>query len=248
MRRTGTNRGMADGRLRVATFNIRHGAPPDGRVSHGALVRTCAELDADVIALQEVDSGRLRSVFRNQAALVARRLGCAFVYGEVLRRGIFGRYGNALLTRGALRDVELVQLPRPSPRQARGAILARVALGGLDVSVAATHLQHHPAELGDQPREAAVQLRALLDTLNQRPLPRLLLGDLNLGPRRAKPLLSAAGFDCAPDVLTFPAAAPRVMLDYIAVRGLQIHDRAAVPTRASDHRAVVATVSVEPLE
>ena len=245
---TGTNHGMADGCFRVATFNIRHGAPPGGRVSHGALVQTCAELDADVLGLQEVDRGRLRSSFRNQAALVARHLGCAFVYGEVLRRGIVGRYGNALLTRGALRDVDLVQLPRPSPRQARGAILARIELAGLDVSVAATHLQHHPAELGDQPREAAVQLRALLDTLNQRPLPRLLLGDLNLGPRRAKPLLAAAGFDCAPDAPTFPAEGPRVTLDYIAVRGLRILESAAVPTRASDHRAVVATVAVESIE
>ena len=93
-----------------------------------------------------------------------------------------------------------------------------------------------------------MQLRALLDMLNQRPLPRLLLGDLNLGPRRAKPLLAAAGFDCAPDVPTFPAEGPRVTLDYIAVRGLRILESAAVPTRASDHRAVVATVAVESTE
>src|SRR6187397_1291848 len=99
---------MVEGRWRVATFNIRHGAPAGGRVRHGALVQACAALDADVIGLQEVDSRRLRSSFRNQAALVARQLGCAFVYGEVLRRGIFGRYGNALVTRGVPRDVELV--------------------------------------------------------------------------------------------------------------------------------------------
>lgn len=235
---------MAEGRWRVATFNIRHGAPADRRVDHGALVETCAGLDADVIGLQEVDSRRCRSSFRNQAALVARELGCTFVYGEVLRRRIVGRYGNALLTSGALRDVEVLQLPRPSPRQERGAILARVELPGLDVSVAVTHLQHHPAELGDQPREAVLQLRALLDVLNQRPLPRLLLGDLNLGPRRAMPLLTAAGFDCAPDAPTFPADQPRVMLDYVAVRGLRIVDSSVVRSRTSDHRAVVATLAV----
>ena len=239
---------MSDGRFRLATFNIRHGAPPGRRVDHGALMQTCAELDADVIGLQEVDSRRLRSSFRNQATLVARHLGAACVYGEVLRRNIFGRYGNALRPRGALRDVDLVQLPRPTPRQARGAILARIELPGLDVSVAATHLQHHPAELKDQPREAAMQLRVLLDVLNKRPLPRVLLGDLNLGPRRAKPLLVAAGFDCVPDVPTFPADRPRVTLDYIAAQGLRILESTVVPTQTSDHRAVVATVAVEPTE
>ena len=83
--------------LRIATFNIKHGAQADGRVDHPALIRTCADLDADLLGLQEVDSGRLRSSFRNQAALVARRLGYEIVYGTVVRHGVMGRYGNALL-------------------------------------------------------------------------------------------------------------------------------------------------------
>jgi len=232
-------------RFRVATFNIRHGARPDGPVDHHALVRTCGELDADVIGLQEVDRSRLRSSFRNQAALVARHLGASFIYGAVLRRGLFGRYGNALLTRGTLRDVDLISLPRPSSRQPRGAILARIELQGFELSVAVTHLQHHPAQLGNQLREAPMQLRALLDVLQQRPLPRVLIGDLNLGPARAKPLFAAAGFDCVPDVCTFPADEPRVMLDYIAVEGLRILDRAVIRSDTSDHRAVVATVAID---
>ena len=90
-----------------------------------------------------------------------------------------------------------------------------------------------------------MQLRALLDVLQQRPLPRVLIGDLNLGPARAKPLFAAAGFDCVPDVCTFPADEPRVMLDYIAVEGLRILDRAVIRSDTSDHRAVVATVAID---
>ena len=83
--------------MRVATFNIRHGAREGERVDHRALVETCRDLDADVVGLQEVDKGRLRSSFRNQATLVARRLGYTSVYGPVVRTGPRGRYGNALL-------------------------------------------------------------------------------------------------------------------------------------------------------
>jgi endonuclease/exonuclease/phosphatase family metal-dependent hydrolase len=233
--------------LRVATFNIRHGERPDGRVDHGALVETCAALDADVVGLQEVDDRRRRSAFHNQAALVARRLGYAVVYGTVVRVGRFARYGNALLARGNIHDVEIVQLLRPSPRQRRGAILARVDLGTLDVSVAVTHLQHHPARLRDQPAEAPLQLRALLEVMTRLPRPRILLGDLNLDAPRALPLLAAAGYHSAPEAPTFPVGQPRLTLDYVAVQGLRIVESEVVPSRTSDHCAVVAGVESDPI-
>src|SRR5262245_1882638 len=102
--------------IRVATFNIKHGSRSDGRVDNRQLVQACAALDADVLGLQEVDRRQARSRFVDQAALVARRLGCRSVYGPVIARGLVGRYGNALLVRGTIDEVEKVQLPRPSNR------------------------------------------------------------------------------------------------------------------------------------
>ena len=233
--------------LRVATFNIRHGARIDGPVDHRALVETCAELDADLIGLQEVDEGRRRSSFRNQAALVAGRLGYQFVYGAVVRTGPRGRYGNALLARAPIDDVEFVQLVRPSPRQPRGAILARVEFPTAGVSVAVTHLQNHPAALKGQPPEAPLQLRGLLEVLTARPRPRIVLGDFNLGVAKATPILTAAGYRTVADRPTFPADAPRITLDYIAVDGLRILESKVVRTHTSDHRAVVATVATDSL-
>jgi len=229
--------------VRVATFNIHKGAPEAGRVDHDALVETCASLDADVLGLQEVESRHRRSWFRHQAALVARRLGYTFVDGPVIRSWPFGRYGNALLARGAIRAVELLPLARPSPRQQRGAIVARIELAGLDVTVAVTHLQHHGRRFADRPPEAPIQLRGLLDELARRPAPRILLGDLNLGATNAIPILTAAGFTVAPTAATFPARQPRLVLDYVAVDGLQVVESEVVPTLTSDHRAVVATLA-----
>ena len=228
--------------VRIATFNIRHGAHEAGRVDHAGLVRACADLDADLIGLQEVDHRRRRTRFRDQATLVARRLGYSVVYGPALRTGRVGRWGNALLARGRIRDVEHIELARPSPRQPRGAILARVALPTIDVAVAVTHLQHHPDRLQGSPPEAPVQLRGLLDALAGRTPPRILLGDLNLGASSAIPILTAGGFEIAQTGATFPASRPRLTLDYIAVDGLRILDAQAVATPISDHCAVVATV------
>jgi endonuclease/exonuclease/phosphatase family metal-dependent hydrolase len=230
--------------VRVATFNIRHGAPEGGRVDHRALIRTCASFDADVLGLQEVEARHLRSWFRDQAALVAHRLGYSFVYGPVIRSTPLGRYGNALLARGRIGDVELLPLVRPSPRQPRGAILARVELSSFAVTVAVTHLQHHGHRFRDLPPEAPVQLRGLLDALAARPSPRILLGDLNLGAPNAVPILTEAGFAVAPTSPTFPANRPRITLDYVAVDGLRVLDSEVVPTFTSDHRAVVASVEL----
>jgi endonuclease/exonuclease/phosphatase family metal-dependent hydrolase len=230
-----------DAPVRVATFNIRHGARADGTVDHGALVRTCAELDADILGLQEVEARHLRTRFRHQSSMLARRLGYSFAYAPIIRSGL-GRYGNALLARGVIRDVEALVLPRPTPRQPRGAVVARVALDALEATVAVTHLQHRRPGEPPTTAEAPQQLGWLLDTLAARPAPRILLGDLNLGAPRATAILAQAGFHTAAHEPTFPSERPRVVLDYVAVQGLDIVAYDVAPTHTSDHRAVVATV------
>ena len=96
-----------------------------------------------------------------------------------------------------------------------------------------------------QPPEAPLQLRGLLEVLTARPRPRILLGDFNLGVGKATPILTAAGYHTVADRPTFPADAPRITLDYIAVDGLRILESNVVPTHTSDHRAVVATVATD---
>ena len=61
--------------VRLATFNIRHGLLPDGRVDLGYLGEAVAGLDADVVVLQEVDRGQVRSGGADTAREVARATG-----------------------------------------------------------------------------------------------------------------------------------------------------------------------------
>jgi endonuclease/exonuclease/phosphatase family metal-dependent hydrolase len=156
----------------------------------------------------------------------------AFVFGEAIAiRG--GQYGNALLARGTIEDVEVLALP---DREPRSAIVARVTLSaGGAVSVACTHLGLRGG--------ADAQLPVVLDALRERPGPRALLGDLNLDAGAVETLAAAAGFERVASGPTWPATAPRRTIDHVLLDGL-VAISAAVPTLpVSDHRPIVVEVS-----
>lgn len=222
--------------MRVMTYNIRHGSIPGGRVDVNALAEFCAELAPDILALQEVDKSAIRSGFADAEAVVAEATGMTSVFGQAKRLGVGGRYGNVLLCRGELEEVDHVRLPRDARRERRGAIVARAHLSGTgeQVSVATTHL-------GVTRAEALRQLGYTLNALVRRPDPRILLGDLNLGPETVGPACQDAGLVLAdPDEPTFPADEPEYRIDHVAVHGLEIASVTVWEGPVSDHRALVA--------
>jgi endonuclease/exonuclease/phosphatase family metal-dependent hydrolase len=221
--------------VRVATFNIRHGERAGDGVDLAQLTRDCAALHVDVLALQEVDCFVWRSQFRNQARTVARALGLRHAFVMASRRHCFGRFGNALLARGRIEDVERRSLPGRRGRERRAVLLARVA----GVSVATTHLESR-RQAGGSTAEAIAQLAAAVAALNERPVPRLLLGDLNLEPGDAEPVLAAGGLTRAPSGATFPAREPRHRIDYVSFAGLAVERVEVAKAVVSDHRPLVA--------
>lgn len=231
--------------LRFASFNIRHGSDGDGKVRMRMLARACGDLDADVLGLQEVQGGRRRTWFLDQGAVVARAMGARHASGPAGRRGLLKTYGNSLVVRGRLADVAVVDLPRAEVREPRAAVLARIVVKGIEVSVAVTHLQHRPKRFAHLSHDAPDQLRYVLDALRERPQPRVLLGDLNLEADITVPIFEMAGMKVAEHGPSFPAHRPRRCIDAIAVDGLEIR-RAWVAdrSRVSDHRAVLAELTI----
>jgi endonuclease/exonuclease/phosphatase family metal-dependent hydrolase len=234
-------------RIRVASFNLLHGARADdhGTVDVAALQRSAASLDADLLALQEVDVGVPRSGRVDLAAAVAEAVGpsAVVVFGRAARVGGIGKYGNALVVRrGALADVTVLPLPRLGRRhEPRTATLASVTIGGgARFTVAATHLSIHRPEVHEQ-------LAAVVRALVARPAPWLLVGDLNLGAAEVEPVVAAAGLALAdPTEPSFPRDEPRARIDHVAVGGgLRAGAVSVVPTETSDHRALVVDVEVE---
>ncbi len=217
--------------VRVGTFNIRHGETRAGAVDLRQLVTACRRLDVDLLALQEVDRWMRRTRCADLAGRVARGTGMARAFAPALRLGWFGRYGNAVLVRGAIGDVEAVALP--SATEARGAVVASVWVGGRPLSVAATHLSVNLEERDDQ-------LDAVLDVLAGRPLPRLLLGDLNGPAEDVGERCARAGLRLAAAGPTFPAKSPTKQIDHIGYAGLELVSAEVVDTGMSDHCAIVA--------
>jgi endonuclease/exonuclease/phosphatase family metal-dependent hydrolase len=151
----------------VTTFNVQRGRRPDRVIDLPRLASTCAAIDTDVLALQEVTE--------DQPPVVAAACGMHVVFGAAIRG-----YGNALLAREPIADVAVVDLPFTAAREPRSAILATV--GG--ITFAATHLGLR----GD----ARAQLPVVLGALLERPPPHVLLGDLNVEDPDVAPLTLAA--------------------------------------------------------
>ena len=230
----------------MGTFNIKNGLCADGSCDPEVLVHACKGLRADVLALQEVDRGAHRSQRADQTAAVAARCGLTGLYAPARRLSRGGEYGNALLVAGAITDVEHVPLPVAPGRETRAAVIARAEVPGTALSVAATHLQNRrrrPPRTAEEAGEQLEQLEIVLGALARRARPRVLLGDLNIPPAVAEPVLVAAGYQVAESELTTPAPEPKFRLDYVAVDGLTILGSEVIDTDVSDHRALVVEVS-----
>lgn len=231
--------------MRVVTFNCQHGLRSGTTPGAGRRVRTdrlaafCATFEADLLALQELDARSPRAWFADQPAAVAAATGLTAVFGPASRVGLVGRFGNALLVRGAVDGVEVLRL-EAGPDGPRSAILARVAgAGGPACSVAVTHLSTAPDRSGRQ-------LATVLAALDRRPGPHLLAGDLNRRPDQLDGL-RAAGFEVAGGDPTWPAAAPRYRIDHVAVRGLTLTGALVLSAGpVSDHRPLRVEVAAGP--
>jgi endonuclease/exonuclease/phosphatase family metal-dependent hydrolase len=246
--------------MRVVTCNVWSGRGADGRVDPARLGRALAGLDADVLALQEVDRGQVRSGGANLAAVVAEVCGAAQHRFAPALLGVPGgrwtvpldgidpggpAYGVALVSRYPVTGWGVLPLPPLAGRVpyrwpgARWPTTVRdeprVALRGT-VETPFGALTVVTTHLSFLPVSRTRQLHRLARAL-PREGPVILLGDLNLGPRAASRVTGLAATPAGP---TFPADLPERQIDHLLRRGLPPPAHAAaVRTDVSDHRALV---------
>ncbi|WP_169732474.1 endonuclease/exonuclease/phosphatase family protein [Derxia gummosa] len=238
--------------IRLATWNIHGGVGADGHFVPNRIVDVLRELHADVIALQEVESGRTGF---DMLAWLAERCGMHSVAGPTLVRG-GGDYGNALLSRFPVASRRLLDLSVPG-REPRGAIVATLDTPPVPMRVIATHLGLAPAERRAQVRRLLAELTEIeaangsaLESAARETM--VLMGDVNEWSLWGRPLRWLhRWFEDAPAPRSFPARLPLFALDRIWVKPRPMLVRVAAHRSrlariASDHLPVVAVVDPGP--
>lgn len=226
--------------MRIATYNVHDCVGRDGRFDPSRIAAVLAELDADLIALQEVTldhAGDLIGQFEAATGMQAHD-------GSLFDRGV-GRYGNVALTRYPVVASRLHDLAYPG-REPRGLLELQLLAGDSPFRVGVTHL-------GLNPRERRHQLRQVVGMFDGEAGGAVLLGDFNVWwPTRAPAGLTVRGFTGNP-VRSFPSwPVPVVALDRVFARApLRIRRSwrhvSPVARIASDHYPVVADIDLSEL-
>jgi endonuclease/exonuclease/phosphatase family metal-dependent hydrolase len=125
--------------LRIMTYNVHSCIGMDGRVSPQRIARIIQIYNPDVIALQEIDLGRARTRGHDQAKMIAEELCLQVCFCPTVVRGN-ELYGHALLSRFPIEVVRSAHLKSSGTgREPRGALWARIEVGGLRLHLINTH-------------------------------------------------------------------------------------------------------------
>jgi len=192
----------------------------------------------DIVGLQEVDSGSLRTGFINQTEYLAQRAGFPYWHFQTNRRlGKLAQHSNGLLARvapHALREYKLPGMP------GRGALVARFGSAKEPLLVVIVHLS-----LGKRSR---LRQMAYLAELVADFRHAMVLGDLNCdaSSEEMRLLLRRTRLTIPPEELhTFPSWRPRKRIDHILLSSEMAVERAYVPPWLySDHLPLAMDIVV----
>lgn len=230
---------QASPRLRVVSFNTHRSYGPPGSLE--AVAEEIRELEPDVVLLQEVDRFFARTGMVDQAARFEELLGMAGSFSPNVAKGR-GRYGTLVLSPHEIRQRGRFPLPHAPGAEPRGLQWVTLEVGGRQVRVYNTHLQH------TMPRLRAAQARFVADVLAQEELPVILGGDLNATPGSA-PLTALGGVVADSWSAGFGRAATggRHKIDYILTgAGFKPLRSSVLPSAVSDHHRLWADVRLRP--
>jgi endonuclease/exonuclease/phosphatase family metal-dependent hydrolase len=243
-------------KLRVMTYNVHGCLGVDGRISPQRIANVIRLYDPDLVALQELDFGRVRSQRHDQPRLIAEAVGLQVVFCPTVIDHD-EQYGHALLGHFPMEMIRTEILPgviQTRHVEPRGALWVRLQLDGLRLHLMNTHF-------GLRRDERRAQAKHLLDrdwigSIDEDE-PLIVCGDFNMFPgsepylaitRRLRDVqLGRKGFQPRS---TFSTIHPLVRIDHIFVSRHFSPANVLVPrndlTRvASDHLPLIADLEFQ---
>jgi len=227
-------------RLVLSSYNIHRCYGSDGAHRPDRIRDVLRQIDADVVALQEVET------LRDQPGLLdylCENRSWTHIHGPTMAHAE-GDYGNAILTSLPIRSVRRIDLSQDR-REPRGAFLVTLGERSRTFDLLATHLGLRPAERRAQIRILLTELQKTAGSTNDKAFT-VLMGDLNEWFLWGRPVrFLRRHFGPAPAPATWPARFPLFALDRVWVeprRNLLGVQAVNTPlTRiASDHLPLVA--------
>jgi endonuclease/exonuclease/phosphatase family metal-dependent hydrolase len=232
--------------LRIATYNIHRSRGLDGRTRPERIAAVLSDIDADIIALQEVIGSGPRGGSHAEAIGAALGMGWVMAPARLLRGHHFG---NAVLSRFPITQHLGHDLSWKTCEPRR---LQRV-----DVTVNGAALHIYNVHLGTAILERRHQAQRLASIVSDRHVvgPKLVIGDFNEWMKGLATTLLSARLrsvdlkDFLPRRRTYPGLFPLLHLDHIYYAGRVEVVAVELPrTRlalvASDHLPLVADVRV----
>ncbi|MEM7183357.1 MAG: endonuclease/exonuclease/phosphatase family protein [Spirochaetota bacterium] len=265
--------------VKIACFNIAHGRGGVYGASNWqyknveslrkhlqALAEHIKRVNADILVLNEVDFQAKWSLDTNQAEFLAKAVGYKYVAElptiNVRFPWLSFRFGNAILSRYPLENIQAIDLPPYSKWEAfwvgnHDAVSAVVDTPSGKITVIGVHLEY---------RKESVRVQAvkkIAGYVNSPPV--VIAGDFNstpIGTSQAQQTLSGEnamtflteqqGFRYKiadnQSPFSFPAEHPDRLLDWILVKGnVSIQKSTIIPSALSDHYMVSSVLS-RPIE
>jgi endonuclease/exonuclease/phosphatase family metal-dependent hydrolase len=224
--------------VRIMTWNIHGTVGANPRFDLAGAVELIRRWDADIVALQEVDSRRIMACGSNPFAVLQEALGQHGIGAKsIITKD--GEYGQMLISRWPIATSEIHDLSYPE-REPRRAVKAEIDTPLGPVRIVATHL-------GLAIRERRSQAKALIDIVGRCAMTTMVVGDFNdwFWPGSVRSALSRElpGYT---RYRTFPSRLPLLRLDRIYCRPGPALIRSYIDVSArvcSDHLPVVADVA-----
>jgi endonuclease/exonuclease/phosphatase family metal-dependent hydrolase len=235
--------------LRFVSYNIHHCNPPadekTGKIDVDAVAAVLKELNADVIALQEVDVNTKRSGNFHQAKLLADKLQMQFVFGKAIHYD-GGEYGLAILSKYPLSNATVYRLPSDADTTAEPRILFTTTVtlpGNQQLLMGNTHLDVKAA--GNR----ELQATTIASIAKQQKLPFVFAGDWNDHPGSTTLNILDKTFQrtCTACAVTCPEEGEKGIIDFIAFSrstNASIIQYKVLPSAVSDHYPVVSDLKI----